>query len=292
MWQAIAGRIILDVRVSFHSWAQKIEHQLTLRRISFNSLMKPKTIYQERKRRIETIKRRLLQDGMPRFQMSLILLFTGLAGFLASFSLLHLSVSRMWIRYPIAILIAYGVFLLLLRLWLWMYGREMDVELDPDLADVVLELPSGGSGSSEVPHFNAVADVGDCHAVGSLGESVASSAGSSSSSFWSAIDFDLDLDEGWFLVIAIVLVIGLLIVSLYIIYIAPLLLAEILIDGVLLMGLYKRVKYIDQGHWLRAAVRRTIIPALVIALLFSVAGFAMQRVVPEAQSIGSFWKNI
>ena len=78
--------------------------------------------------------------------MSLILLFTGLAGFLASFSLLQLDVSRMWIRYPIAILIAYGVFLLLLRLWLWMYGRDMEVDLDPDLAEVVLDLPSGGSG--------------------------------------------------------------------------------------------------------------------------------------------------
>ena len=254
--------------------------------------MKPKTIYQERERHIEVIKRRLLQDSMPRLQMSLILLFTGLAGFLASFSLLQLNVSRMWIRYPIAILIAYGVFLLLLRLWLWIHGREMDVDLDLDLADPVLELPSGGSGSSEVSHFNAVADIGDSHADGSLGESAASSGGSSSSSLWSGINFDLDLEEGWFLVIVVIVLIGALIASLYIIYIAPLLLAEILIDGVLLVGLYKRVKHIDQRHWLRTAVRRTLLPALLIAMFFSVAGFAMQRVAPEAHSIGGFWKNI
>ena len=241
--------------------------------------MKMKTIYQDRERRIEVIKRRLLQDSMPRIQMSLILLFTGLAGFLASFSLLQLDVSRMWIRYPIAILIAYGVFLLLLRLWLWMYGRDMEVDLDPDLAEVVLDLPSGGSGPSEVSHFNAKADIGDSHAGGS-------------SSWWSGIDFDLDLEEGWFLVLAIIVLIGALIASLYIIYMAPLLLAEILIDGVLLAGLYKRVKHIDQQHWLRAAVRRTIIPALLIAVFFSIAGFAMQRVAPEAHSIGSFWKQI
>lgn len=239
--------------------------------------MKPKTIYQERERRIEVIKRRLLQDSMPRLQMSLILLLTGLAGFLASFSLLHLNVSRMWIRYPIAILIAYGVFLLLLRLWLWIYGRDMDVDLDS--ADVVLELPSGGSGSSEVSHFNASADIGDSHT-------------GVSSSWWSGIDFNLDLEEGWFLVIAIIVLIGALIASLYIIYIAPLLLAEILIDGVLLVGLYKRVKHIDQQHWLRAAVRRTVIPVLLIAMFFSIAGFAMQRIAPEAHSIGGFWKNI
>ena len=211
--------------------------------------------------------------------MSLILLLTGLAGFLASFSLLHLNVSRMWIRYPIAILIAYGVFLLLLRLWLWIYGRDMEVDLDPDLAEVVLELPSGGYAPSEVSHSNVGADIGHTHAGGS-------------SSWWSGIDFDLDLEDGWFLIIAVIVLIGALIASLYIIYIAPLLLAEILIDGVLLVGLYKKVKHIDQQHWLRAAVRRTIIPVLLIAIFFSIAGFAMQRVVPEAHSIGGFWKNI
>ena len=212
--------------------------------------------------------------------MSLILLLTGLAGFLASFSLLHLDVARMWIRYPIAILIAYGVFLLLLRLWLWMYGRDMDVELDW-VED--LELPSGESGSSEVPCVN----VGDSHAGGDWGESFASSADSSS-----GIGFDLDLEEGWFLVIALIALIGALIASLYIIYIAPVLLAEILIDGVLLVGLYKRVKHIDQRHWLRAAVRRTVIPALLVAMFFSAAGHLMQMVVPEAHSIGDFWKSI
>ena len=204
--------------------------------------------------------------------MSLILIFTGFAGFLASFSLLQLNVSRMWIRYPIAILIAYGVFLVLLRLWLWIYGRDMHVDMDPDLAEVVLELPPGKSG-------------------GSWGQSVASSTDSSNSSFWSGIDFDLDLDEGWFVIIAVIVLIGALIASLYIIYIAPLLLAEILIDGVLLVGLYKRVKHIDQQHWLRTAVRRTIIPVLLIAMFFSIAGFAMQRVVPDAHSIGDLWKS-
>ena len=99
--------------------------------------------------------------------MSLILLLTGLAGFLASFSLLQLDVSRMWIRYPIAILIAYGVFLLLLRLWLWIYGRDMEVDLDPDLAEVVLDLPSGGYAPSEVSHANVRADIGHTHAGGS-----------------------------------------------------------------------------------------------------------------------------
>ena len=123
----------------------------------------------------------------------------------------------MWIRYPIAILLAYGVFLLLLRLWLWLHGRDMDVDLD----DIDLDLSAGESVPSEVSHFSGVRDIGDRH----VGESVTSSVNSSSSSSWSGINFDLDLEEGWFLIIALIVLIGALIASLYIIYIAPLLLA-------------------------------------------------------------------
>jgi uncharacterized membrane-anchored protein len=68
------------------------------------------------------------------------------------------------------------------------------------------------------------------------------------------------------------------------------LLGEILVDGVLVTGLYRRVKHIEQRHWWRAAVRRTLLPALLVAMLFTVAGYAMQKAVPEAHSIGDVWK--
>src|SRR5882724_193072 len=108
--------------------------------------MKQNPAYQTRERRIEIIKRRLLRKSMPRFQVSVILLFTGFVGFLVSFSLLHLNVFRMWLRYPIAILIAYCVFLLLLRLWLWAHGRHLNADLDPSGLDLI---PSVEFGSGE-----------------------------------------------------------------------------------------------------------------------------------------------
>lgn len=225
--------------------------------------MKQRTAYQVRERRIELIKSRLMRKSMPRLQMSLLLLLAGLAGFLASFFLLTLDVSRMWLRYPIAIFIAYGVFLLLLHLWLKLHGRPRHTDFELPEVDLV-ELPTSGPGEG-LPF------------VGS---------DSSDSSFWSAIGFDLDLEELGLLIIALVALIGGLIASLYIVYIAPVLFAEILIDGVLLVGLYKRVKKVDQRHWLRAAVRRTIVPILLVALFFSVAGYAMQKAIPAAHSIG------
>ena len=94
------------------------------------------------------------------------------------------------------------------------------------------------------------------------------------------------------MVLAIVAIVAGLIASLYVVYIAPVLLAEILVDGVLVAGLYKRVKGIEQRHWLRAAVRRTLLPALLVALFFGVAGYALQSAVPEARKIGDVWREV
>lgn len=248
---------------------------------------------QGRERTIEIVERRLSRESMPRLQMSVILILTGLIGFLASVALLHLNVSQMWIRYPIAIAVAYGVFLMFLRVWLWFHGRESNCDLD--YVDLPLELIDGeGLSSGESVHFGGGGHFCGGGAGGSWGESVARSASSTGNSASSGFSFDLDLDlDGLvFLIIAGVALIGALIPVLYVIYIAPVFLAEILIDGVLLVGLYKRVKKVDHRHWLRAAVRRTVIPASLGAALFSIAGFALQKAVPVAHSIGDVWRHI
>ena len=92
-------------------------------------------MYRTREHRIEIIKQRLLRKSAPRFQVCLILLFTGLAGFLISFALLHSGVYSMWLRYPLAILAAYFVFLLLLRLWLSLHRPRREIDIDPSLLD-------------------------------------------------------------------------------------------------------------------------------------------------------------
>jgi hypothetical protein len=219
----------------------------------------------------------------------LILSLTALAGFLTSFFLLHLGVTWMWLRYPLAILIAYGVFLVLLAVWLWLQRRSLDI--DPSVLDFI---PSGPSGHGESFQFGGGGDFSGGGAGGSWGESASSlssgvpSGGSSSH----GVGLDLDLEEGWLIVIAIVALVGGLIASFYIIYIAPALLAEIFVDGALVAGLYRRVKRIEQRHWLRAAVRRTLLPALLVALFFTVAGYALQKAIPEAHTMGEIWNHV
>jgi hypothetical protein len=224
---------------------------------------------------------------MPRLQVSVILLLTGLAGFLTSFLLLHLGISRMWLRYPIAIAVAYCVFLLLLHLWLWLQrGRKLDPPLDvpgPDL------LPDALPRASESLRFGGGGDFGGGGAGGSWEGGPSSSSGVSADSVSDAVSFDVDLETGWLVVLAIVALIGGLVASFYIIYIAPALLAEIIVDGILMVGLFKRMKRIDRRHWLQGALRQTILPAILVGVLFTVAGYVMQRAVPEAQSIGEVW---
>jgi hypothetical protein len=213
-----------------------------------------------------------------------------MAGFLTSFCLLHLGVSRMWLRYPIAILVAYGVFFVLLSLWLWLQRHGLG---DMDLSALDFTTPNNSS-PEEILHFGG-GDAGGGGAGGSWAQSVSPSTTPSSGSGGSIsadIGFDLDFGEGCLLVIAGLAIVGGLVASLYVIYIAPALLAEILVDGALLAGLYRRVKHIEPGNWFQTALRRTFVPALLSAVFFTVAGVALQKAVPTAQSIGDVWHHL
>jgi hypothetical protein len=243
------------------------------------------------------MKRRLQRKSYPRVHVSIILLLTGLAGFLVSFALLRLGVSAMWLRYPVAIIVAYGVFLLLLRLWLSLCRpRDWDVF---DLADTTIEIFSetetGDSG------FGGGGDFSGGGAGGSWGEGVStitstnntvSTITSTKSSGSSGFSFDLDLDDAWVIIPVVLALLAGVIAALYVVYIAPALLAEILLDGVLMAGLYKRVKSIEHKHWLRCALRRTAVPAIVVIVFFTIAGYAMHAAAPEARSIGEVWQHI
>lgn len=81
------------------------------------------------------------QLTLSHFQMLVILLLTGFVGFLSSFLLLQVGLSKMWLRYPLAILSAYIAFLLLLRLWLAIQRYQNSSDFD-------LPINAGSSGTS------------------------------------------------------------------------------------------------------------------------------------------------
>ena len=209
----------------------------------------------------------------PRVQMVLLLSAAGGAGFLASYGMLRLGLDQMALRYPLAVGIAYLVFFLLLRLWLSLQD-DPDFGLVVDAADAGVDVMSFGSSLPSSP-------------TSPISPTPAAKPGGPS------LDIGVpDLDEGIFLIVLAAVAAVVMGAAFYVIYLAPLLLAEVLVDGVLLVAFYKRLKGPEPEHWALCAVKRTWIPAIVVAVTFFFAGVIFQSLAPDARSIGGVWKSV
>ena len=242
----------------------------------------PRRLHFTRSHAILRLKRRLEQDSFPRIQMSLIVGLTGTVGLLFSFVMLELGITSMTLRYPLALLMAYGVFLLLL--WLWLRTKAEDYVDIPDFSG------SGSSGSGDcMPafeggggHFGGGGASGSFDGPASFApvESDASPLSDAASTVGDGAD-ELAIP-----LIVIAFALGLALASLYVVYVAPMLFAELLVDGALSYALYRRIKAADSPHWLESAVRRTALPFLLTGVFVSATGAAMTAYAPGAHSIG------
>ena len=240
-----------------------------------------------RQRAVKQAAHRLPRFGWPRAEMTLIVGLTGLIGFVASVVLLALGVEQMWQRYPLAIGVAYLVFLF--QLWLWMYARDT---FDPGNIDL------GGSHGSHDSHGGGFeGGGGDFGGAGASGEWDAPAELSTDGPFDSVTEAagdTLDLaggaDEGCFVVVVVALLVlvfgSLLACALYLVYGAPMLMAELLVDAALSFGLYRNLRRQDRGFWLFTALRRTAWQFALVAAIASLAGWFMAQRVPGAHSFG------
>ena len=240
---------------------------------------------------IERLRRRIDRDGWPRAQMLLIVVLTGGAGFVASWGMLHLGVQAMALRYALACLLAYLVFLGLLGLWLrtrandYLEVPNVDV---PDFGNLGErsaacvqghggESAGGGASASWLDARNEMDLIidspgnDDVDVSGALGDSLGAAA--------DADEFAIPL----FLVVALI---AMLLSSLFVVWTAPVLFAELLVDGVLAASLYRRLRGLDARHWLDSAVRRTFWPFLATTVLAAVVGWILQWQAPGAVTIG------
>lgn len=245
--------------------------------------------FRSRRQIIDRVVRELERRSYPRLQMMLLVALTGGAGFLASFALLAFGVDALAVRYPLAVALAYLVFLALL--WVWLRVGTEDYDGLDDVAFEVLDaLPNATSRAA--PYTGG----------GRFG-------GGGSSAQWesSAIAHDeplvewpkvpvahvadvADADELAIPLAAILIAVGILLTVLLasasIIYSAPVLFAEMLVDGVLAATLYRRLRRLEPRHWLQAAIRRTIVPFAITALLVSLAGWGLSIYAPGARTLG------
>lgn len=206
---------------------------------------------------VARIRERLLRFGFPRARMLLLVLLTGGCGLLASWLLLREGLVSMPLRYLLALCIAYAIFLLLVRA----FALRGDLNLDVPGSGNSPAQATGSSGS----HVEAGVPGAHAHGAGWLDGADAVEA--------------LPL-------LLVIAVIAIACASLWIVVSAPTLFAELLVDGALSATLYRRLRGLEARHWLDTALRHTIGPFAVTALVVVAFAFAAQHYRPQAHSIG------
>lgn len=252
----------------------------------------------------EAFKAALIRRYSPRVHMSLILSACGLGAMLASWSLLHLGVLSMLVRYPVAVTFAYGVFLL--GVWTWLHLMGLADEANARKAKssgsgIDIDIPSGGSGGGGGGGGGGGSGLGNLTRGGGGsfdgGGASAGWAGSTSSFMAAGLQQDaaaapahasssvghaaggfldgLDGDGVMLLLLAIALVGTIFIASGFLIWSAPDVLTEAAF-GAALTGTLSRpsAAHADSG-WVAGVVRKTWWPFAIVLVMATVfAGYA------------------
>lgn len=208
------------------------------------------------------LRQKLDRDAFPRLQMMLIIALTGAVGFLFSYCLLRLGFDSMALRYPLALAGAYGFFLL--TLWLWLRTTADQYE---DVVSELAEWQPGFSGGQECTPRTL--DHGEGLDASAIGES----------------------DELAIPLLVVAFVVGAVMASLYVVYLAPLLFAELLFDGVLAFTLYRHLRLTDRQHWLHTALKRTALPFAITAIFLALIGAGMANWAPGARTLGEVMQH-
>ena len=240
---------------------------------------------------IQQLQAHLEKHSWPRLNCMLMVALSTAAAFLTAVLLLGAGVSSMALRYGAAALVGYIAFVLLIRGWVLWKRRQLTSESTFDPGDVVSDLdillPRSSEGEVQPPMF-----VGGRSGGGGSSASYGSTGGSSGGGSGSGITFDIDADDLVWLLIALAAAFAGVAAIGYLIYVAPALLAEAILDMLIAGGIYRRLQRHDASHWTSHVFRRTAIPAIVVVLSAALAGYALQRVAPEAQSIGGVWAHL
>ena len=250
-----------------------------------------------RKKLVDRMRARLDAGCWPRVHCMLIVTLATAAACLASFVLLLFHVHWMAVRYGAAAVAGYATFLFLLHAWVrWRWSR---VQLNADGSDVIdvvsnvpidVSLPSlpervaGGGGRSGGASASGAWD----SAAKSASTSVKSGGGGKGGG--TGLDFDGD-DLIWVIVAVVAAFAGIIAIG-YVIWIAPTLLAEAIVNGAVAGKVYHGLRKQEDDFWTSQIFRRTIVSGVVVIICAVVAGYAFNRIAPEAHSIGGVWAHL
>lgn len=230
----------------------------------------------------------------------------GVAAFLSSALMLAAGLRFMPVRYAIASLIGYGVFVWLVRGWLAARNRrEASQRLVADSVDVVdvlnvTDLPGAVVRTAGRAAREAPVNIFQGGRSGGGGASASFSGGTTNMPAMvvppvpaesnGGVSWVPDLDDDGLKLLPLFAVAAIA-VGLFaagsVVWSAPQLLAEILVDGAIAGQAYRGLR---KGNWTGGVLRRTWKPMLAIFFAFVLLGFAGHYFNPAADSIGDFFR--
>jgi len=245
---------------------------------------------------------RLHRSQSPRLHMFLIVALAAAIGFLTTFTLLHVGITHIWLRYACAVSLGYLVFLG--SLWCWLHLRRdnqcdfldfsgssssnsSDSCITSDLDFLSGGGQSGGGGASgsfdgDVPQVNFVSD------SGALTSDVTSSLPDLGVGDIGGAGEALPLVAVVAVIVGLVALLAAVLASAWVVWSTPTFLGELVVDVALARGLYKHMTGAYDRYWLKTAMRYTFKSFLGLLVLLMIAGVLMQATVPNIVSLGQF----
>lgn len=236
------------------------------------------------------------------------------AGFLATRILLALQVENVMLRYPFAVIFAYLIFFISVKLWL-KYVTPAPVSHkahnnSPDFGDFLPDMPisgpSGGSFHSGDLFHAGGGEFSGAGASGSFGDIQAGFTDSGTSVLSGGIDSGGGIgdvvgdavegvaeglgDEGGIVAVVVFALLATIMAvvvgaGVYLVYEAPFILSEAAFEFILAAGLVRGTKRIDSADWLGSVFKTTCIPFMVTLALATLAGYLMHHYFPEVTRI-------
>ena len=248
-----------------------------------------------------------------RLHMSLILLATASSGVLGSklFHVLH--VENLVIRFPLAVLLSYGVFFLCIRLWLlyvspgkgitsgkgdWLYipsysGHSTGGGSIPPLRGGGGEF-SGAGASASFENPSVVTDEVIASSVPIKPPSTGGSSGGAGSTVSGAADALGDTDSVATIVAIVVLatlVATILGSAIYVVAQAPLILSDAAFNALFAASLVKRAHVIADEDWVGSVLRHTWKPFGVTFAIAFLAAVVLHSYFPQATSLSEVFRG-
>lgn len=252
------------------------------------------------------LQQRLMWDFFLRFHMILIVLVSFFSGLLTTKWLYRFGVEIMWLRYLLALAVAYSVFLLGVRVWLAYTGhnRYLRQHRDNSSADIP-DLSSGGDHGGAASPCEMTPGGGEFGGGGarsifeidgaSLPDMPGVSLGDTADVLGGAADGEgclVALVGGilWVAVAAVVL--WLFGSGFYVIYEAPAIFTEVVFEAILADRLLRTAKGADAAGWIGGAFRATWKPFARVSAFALLVGVVGQLVYPDAHTLTDIFHHL